>query len=70
VISGRTIRGTVYRRPEGEDAKPKSLLEKVDDQHVVLMVASEDGKELKVMERVSDKDVNFYSLYSGNPSSS
>jgi hypothetical protein len=29
----------------------------------VLMVASEDGRELKVMERVKDKDVDFYSLY-------
>jgi hypothetical protein len=70
VISGKTIRGTVYRRLEGEDNKPKSLLETVDGQHAVLVVVSEDGRELKVMERVKDKDVHFYSLHSGTPSSS
>jgi hypothetical protein len=67
-ISGTTVRGTVYRRPEGEDSKPKSLLETFDDQQVVLMVLSEDETELKVMERVKKGDTRFYSLHSADRS--
>ncbi len=69
VISGKTVRGTVYRRLEAEDSRPKSLLETIDDQNVVLMVVSDDGRELKVMERIKE-DVRFYSLNARTPSPS
>jgi hypothetical protein len=60
-LSGRTVRGTVNRRTEGDQMRQKSLLATAADLNEVLMILTDDGSELKVTEK-SKVQVRFYSL--------
>jgi tetratricopeptide (TPR) repeat protein len=61
-ISGHTIRGTVYRRREDEDTKQTTLLAGKADRPEVLMVLTDDERELRVMEDLKSSEPKFYSL--------
>jgi tetratricopeptide (TPR) repeat protein len=63
VINGRTVFGHVYRRRDGEVAPATSLLSAAGgDRPSISMVLSDDGQELRVMERSKTLDAKFYSL--------
>jgi tetratricopeptide (TPR) repeat protein len=61
-LNGRTVRGSVYRRREGDAEKPPTLLSTADPKPTVLMVLTDDGNELKVMEGLKGTDARFYTI--------
>lgn len=59
---GCTIVASVIRRREDELAKARSLLAPSDDEHEVVMVLTDDGNELRVLEKGKSNSPRFYSL--------
>ncbi len=59
---GCAIVASVIRRTEGELAKARPLLASSDDEHEVVMVLTDDGNELRVLEKGKSNSPRFYSL--------
>lgn len=60
-LRGQAIVGSVARKTEGEP-KVVSLLTSAEDRTTVLMVLSEDGRELRVYEKTAGGGSRFYTL--------
>lgn len=63
-IKGRAIVGWVSRDRLNEPEKTSSLLTKEDDRTLMLMVISEDGHEIRVLEKPKQGSTKFYTLQS------
>lgn len=63
-LSGRAVHGTVHRRPERTAVPPQrtSLLSEASEHPKVLIVLTDDGSEMKVMEQYQTGDPRFYSI--------
>lgn len=61
-LRGRAIEANVTRTRDGESATPTTLLGSKDDKTKVLMIFTDDGAELKVMECPPRSSTRFYTL--------
>lgn len=59
---GCAIMASVIRRRDDELAQIRALLASSDDEHKVVMVLTDDGNELRVLEKGKSNSQQFYSL--------
>jgi tetratricopeptide (TPR) repeat protein len=62
-LRGQAIEAQVKRTQQGVNSPPPSLLS-IPDEPAALMVISDDGSQIEVMESTQGRDVRFYSLKS------
>jgi len=67
VVKGRAIVGWVSRDRQCAPEKTSSLLSKEEDRTVALMVLSEDGHEIRVLEKPKTGSPKFYTLQAIHP---